>query len=222
MSYAIYHNTPDNMIHGMDEERKEMICESEDDFRTQRDFDTNRQQPLQSTGSEYVRMRRYRSVSVCLVLLCVLLLTAVIVLCVKFTKETKIEIPEQDQRPHKPEWITHKLSSYYISSEWRNWSESRQDCLQRGADLLIINNKEEQDYIIQVTSANLVWIGLTLRKEEGSWNWVDGTNMTFVFWRPGEPNNKVLNEDCAVSQYGWSDYPCHFTFVWICEKGLEV
>uniref|UniRef100_A0A8C1UDT9 Si:dkey-181c13.1 n=1 Tax=Cyprinus carpio TaxID=7962 RepID=A0A8C1UDT9_CYPCA len=91
-------------------------------------------------------------------------------------------------------------SSYYISSEWKNWTDSRRDCLQRGADLVIINNKEEQEFIVNMTSANIVWIGLTDSDNEGVWKWVDG------------------NEDCAVSQYSWADFPCNYTFVWICER----
>uniref|UniRef100_A0A8C2IR39 Si:dkey-181c13.1 n=1 Tax=Cyprinus carpio TaxID=7962 RepID=A0A8C2IR39_CYPCA len=87
--------------------------------------------------------------------------------------------------------------SYYISSEWKNWTDSRRDCLQRGADL--------------VTSANIVWIGLTDSDNEGVWKWVDGST-------PNEPNGKVGDEDCAVSQYSWADFPCNYTFVWICER----
>ena len=40
-------------------------------------------------------------------------------------------------------------------------------------------------------------------------------------WEPGELNNKI-DEDCAVSLFDWADYPCNYTFVWICEKDLEV
>uniref|UniRef100_A0A9J8D3Q6 C-type lectin domain-containing protein n=1 Tax=Cyprinus carpio carpio TaxID=630221 RepID=A0A9J8D3Q6_CYPCA len=49
-----------------------------------------------------------------------------------------------DQCSDNPKWITYKHSSYFISSEWKNWTDSRRDCLQRGADLVIINNEEEQ------------------------------------------------------------------------------
>uniref|UniRef100_A0A8C1UJ04 Si:dkey-181c13.1 n=1 Tax=Cyprinus carpio TaxID=7962 RepID=A0A8C1UJ04_CYPCA len=70
-----------------------------------------------------------------------------------------------------PKWITYKHSSYYISSEWKNWTDSRRDCLQRGADLVIINNKEEQEFIVNMTSANIVWIGLTDSDNEGVWKW---------------------------------------------------
>ncbi|XP_018967328.1 CD209 antigen-like protein E [Cyprinus carpio] len=50
---------------------------------------TEKQQPLQHTGSVSVMNRKHRAAEVCLCLLCVLLLTAVIVLCVCFTSERK-------------------------------------------------------------------------------------------------------------------------------------
>ncbi len=42
---------------------------------------------LMFSGSDGVNIRSFRPATVCLVLLCVLLLTAVIVLCVTFTQE---------------------------------------------------------------------------------------------------------------------------------------
>ncbi len=41
-------------------------------------------------------------------------------------------------------WVRFNNSLYYISSLKKSWQESRNDCLQRGADLVIINSKKEQ------------------------------------------------------------------------------
>ncbi len=41
-------------------------------------------------------------------------------------------------------WIYYQFSLYYVSNENMNWIESRRYCTDRGADLVIINNREEQ------------------------------------------------------------------------------
>lgn len=41
-------------------------------------------------------------------------------------------------------WVYFNHSFYYISSIGKSWQEGRDDCQQRDADLIIINNKEEQ------------------------------------------------------------------------------
>uniref|UniRef100_A0A8C4HRZ9 C-type lectin domain-containing protein n=1 Tax=Dicentrarchus labrax TaxID=13489 RepID=A0A8C4HRZ9_DICLA len=68
-------------------------------------------------------------------------------------------------------------SFYYISSLEKSWQDSRYDCLQRGADLVIINSREEQ---VRFTRRfqKTVWIGLTDSATEGWWKWVDGTPLT--------------------------------------------
>ncbi|XP_051240095.1 uncharacterized protein LOC127354291 isoform X4 [Dicentrarchus labrax] len=43
-------------------------------------------------------------------------------------------------------WVYFHPSFYYISSTKKSWNDSREDCLQRGADLMVINSKEEQHW----------------------------------------------------------------------------
>ncbi|XP_051763533.1 CD209 antigen-like protein C [Ctenopharyngodon idella] len=257
------------------------------------DFNTSKTQTPQHTGSDSVRIRSSRAALVCLVLLCVLLLTAVIVLCVQlftnnstnYTEEThqlltnitnltderdqllnkitniteernelltnntnltkerdelKIKnknlINEKDQLRNTlqifDKLTTYKFSFYYISNETKSWNESRRYCTEKGADLVIINNSDEQDFVNHMSGAAVVWIGLTDSDVEGRWKWVDGTNMTSGFWesRSNEPNGGT-SENCAVTvdkqnkewpnHSGWIDVQCNKIFQWICEKNIS-
>ncbi|KAI4875876.1 hypothetical protein NFI96_028988, partial [Prochilodus magdalenae] len=124
-------------------------------------------------------------------------------------------------------WRYFSSSLYYISTEKKSWSESRQDCRQRGADLVIINSREEQEFIRTEYGSTEAWIGLTDAETEGVWKWVDGSTLTTEFWFKGEPNDYGKNEDCTITGYinarssgvsTWADYPCSHPVVGICEK----
>ncbi|XP_053474887.1 C-type lectin domain family 12 member B-like isoform X2 [Ictalurus furcatus] len=128
-----------------------------------------------NTGGDTAWSRCYRVTAVCVVLLCVLLLTAVTVLWIQFnnlttsynnlTKErdqlqtsyNNLTI-ERDQIKrerdgyrstlelcYKGRCFNFNSSFYCMSNEKKNWEESRQDCRDKGADLVIINSKEEQE-----------------------------------------------------------------------------
>ncbi|XP_063041187.1 asialoglycoprotein receptor 1-like [Engraulis encrasicolus] len=123
-------------------------------------------------------------------------------------------------------WCSFGSSWYWISSDKRNWSESRADCQERGGDLVTINSRGEQLFL--AGKALRAWIGLTDMEEEGTWKWVDGTNLTKAYWNPGQPNDYRETPDgegqnCALiwdrtnPMKTWNDEACSKSARWICE-----
>uniref|UniRef100_A0AAZ3R477 C-type lectin domain-containing protein n=1 Tax=Oncorhynchus tshawytscha TaxID=74940 RepID=A0AAZ3R477_ONCTS len=111
-------------------------------------------------------------------------------------------------------WKKFECSCYFISTEKKTWEKSRQDCLERGTDLVIINSKEEQEFLFNFKKR--VWIGLTDRETEETWKWVDGTPLTTEYWYDPQPDNagSTDGEDCAEIRKdqsplkAWNDLSC--------------
>uniref|UniRef100_A0A8C7MEU0 C-type lectin domain family 4 member E-like n=1 Tax=Oncorhynchus kisutch TaxID=8019 RepID=A0A8C7MEU0_ONCKI len=123
-------------------------------------------------------------------------------------------------------WRYFDSSLYFLSTEKKTWEESRQDCKRRGADLVIINSREEQEFLFNLKRS--VWIGLTDSDNEGTWKWVDGTPLTTGYWCYPCPDNAgpTQNEDCVEirkDQFpleAWNDLSCDSQLNWICEKAF--
>uniref|UniRef100_A0A4W5QZB8 C-type lectin domain-containing protein n=1 Tax=Hucho hucho TaxID=62062 RepID=A0A4W5QZB8_9TELE len=82
-------------------------------------------------------------------------------------------------RPCPEGWKKSGSSCYYTTTVIKTWEESRKDCNERGAHLVIINSKEEQTFINGLNGpGNETWIGLTNVDTKGTWKWVDGTPLT--------------------------------------------
>ncbi|XP_029909255.1 CD209 antigen-like protein E [Myripristis murdjan] len=150
---------------------------------------------------------------VCLLLLCALLLAAVTALAVQC-------------RFCETGCAMFNNSFYYVSAELKSWEDSRQDCLERGADLVVINSQDEQKFINSFKQT--MWLGLSDRGERGNWTWVDGTRLDTGFWGHGEPGSPSTpeREHCAYTYWynnlnSWSDDKCAKRRHWICEKLLD-
>ncbi|KAF7686718.1 CD209 antigen-like protein E [Silurus meridionalis] len=124
---------------------------------------------------------------------------------------------------NKSGWIYFNFSIYYISTEKKNWYDSREDCRNLGADLVIINSTEEQVFLHKYFRTIEAWIGLTDNEKEGVWRWVDGSQLTTGYWWITEPNNNGGNENCVTTGYRhinittWNDESCNSRMSWICE-----
>lgn len=63
-------------------------------------------------------------------------------------------------------------SCYFFSQKQKTWQDALYDCLSLQADLVIINNQLEFDYLKKLGKKRNFWIGAT-GDEENYWEWND-------------------------------------------------
>ncbi|XP_016522678.1 CD209 antigen-like protein E [Poecilia formosa] len=96
----------------------------------------------------------------------------------------------------EPGWEPHGGNCYYFSTTKSSWTDSRRSCTDLGSDLVKIDSREEQTFLMRkvrekINGVNeIIWIGLTAVKTEGSWLWVNGSPLNTSFLGPNQP-------DCA-------------------------
>ncbi|XP_051519439.1 CD209 antigen-like protein E isoform X2 [Myxocyprinus asiaticus] len=73
-------------------------------------------------------------------------------------------------------WISCLGKLYFFSSGKLNWSCSQDDCVSKGANLVTITSKQEQEFL--VSKINMThWIGLNDLDTEGHWVWVNNQTL---------------------------------------------
>ncbi|XP_054834226.1 C-type lectin domain family 17, member A-like [Eublepharis macularius] len=120
-----------------------------------------------------------------------------------------------------PNWASFEKNCYFFSTLSAPWTAAKQSCENEGAHLVIINNRPELKFLVNLIMTDRVfWMGLSDAGQEGQWIWVDGTPLTFSSWGKGEPNNAGHGEDCATlhSNGNWNDAFCSGNELWICEQ----
>ncbi|XP_067403047.1 collectin-12 [Emydura macquarii macquarii] len=125
-------------------------------------------------------------------------------------------------------WKNFTEKCYYFSSEREIFEDAKVFCDETSSHLVIINNKEEQQWIKrQIAGKGNFWIGLTDSEQENEWRWLDGTLPEYTNWKSGQPDNwstgQGPGEDCAglISAGLWNDFHCGDVNSFICEKDMD-
>ncbi|KAM9170418.1 C-type lectin domain family 5 member A-like isoform 1-T2 [Pangshura tecta] len=113
-------------------------------------------------------------------------------------------------------WTFQRGKCYFFSVQEKTWNASHRACSEANSSLVIINSKEELEFLHNNTKAEDYFIGLSVGGAEGRWKWTDNTELnTDIFMIP-------LNSDttaCVVIGLTVvGTISCSVPNRWICEK----
>eukprot|EP00075_Anas_platyrhynchos_P036888 XP_027326141.1 C-type lectin domain family 2 member D-like isoform X1 [Anas platyrhynchos] len=75
--------------------------------------------------------------------------------------------------PHS--WIGFEGKCFYFSDGEKNQTLSRADCHVHGANLAVIQSREELEFMMRYKGSHDHWIGLSRQNPRQRWEWDDGT-----------------------------------------------
>ena len=105
----------------------------------------------------------------------------------------------------------------------KHWRESVLDCMSRGGNIASIQSFAEWQHVqsslgdLESLKIRTFWLGG--KRNEGKWQWSDGSQWSYTQWAPGQPDNKTKDEDClATTGDGmWEDTSCEANHYAICD-----
>ncbi|XP_056434519.1 natural killer cells antigen CD94-like [Gadus chalcogrammus] len=121
-------------------------------------------------------------------------------------------------------WDKFGYKCYLLSKVLGSWNKSRKLCVSHGADLVVVDSKEELDFISRY--GGYFWLGATDEASEGMWRWADGTVLSVdnPSWRSRKPDgNKdknCLRRSGDASNLKWTDESCESKRRGLCEHNL--
>ncbi|XP_062426945.1 killer cell lectin-like receptor subfamily B member 1 [Rhea pennata] len=121
-------------------------------------------------------------------------------------------------------WVISRKKCYFFSQnrDIKDWDTYRQECKKMDSDLVIINNKEELEYLISKSKGHYYLLGLKYSSSERKWKWINGTeHHTDMFTIAGE----MTDYFCTVIGFDQvATAPCNgsSTTQNMCEKAANI
>ena len=86
------------------------------------------------------------------------------------------------------------------------WAEAKERCERGGGRLAVIPEAETWAFLKPLCGTTVLWLGATDKEVEGTWKWVDGTQMDFKAWAQAQPDNAGGTEHYLQTRFGgWND-----------------
>ncbi|XP_050753496.1 C-type lectin domain family 5 member A-like [Gymnogyps californianus] len=131
---------------------------------------------------------------------------------------------KQDRTGCPQHWKKNGEKCYFFSQMQKkdDWNASRKECTDMNSDLVIIDNKEELDYLISQSKNHYYLLGLRYSNSEKKWKWINKVeHSTDIFPIGGD----FTDYFCTVIGYGKVETaPCSgsSTTQTMCEKAANI
>ena len=79
-------------------------------------------------------------------------------------------------------WYEFSSNCYKLLDELLTWQDAEDKCVEYGGNLASIHSSEENDFIVELSKKNTVWIGGSDIRPEAVWTWND-QSLKLERWR---------------------------------------
>ncbi|XP_030003832.1 galactose-specific lectin nattectin-like [Sphaeramia orbicularis] len=134
------------------------------------------------------------------------------------------------QRGNCPQfWFSFDGRCYKYVATHATWADAELYCVSQRANLVSIHSHAESNFVKGLIenydhSEGPTWIGLSDLHKEGRWMWSDGSQVNFLFWSVGQPDNHNWNEHCVHTTgeaSKWNDAICTTAHPYVCASQVN-
>uniref|UniRef100_A0A3Q1F628 C-type lectin domain-containing protein n=1 Tax=Acanthochromis polyacanthus TaxID=80966 RepID=A0A3Q1F628_9TELE len=95
-------------------------------------------------------------------------------------------------------------TGFVLVSSSMDWASAQLHCRNLHSDLARVRNRAENEHLQKMVNRQRVWIGMT----RATWRWSDGSEASFVPWKPLHPTPAGNCGVLDVNNLGMTDRSC--------------
>ena len=128
--------------------------------------------------------------------------------------------PADAEPPCPPDWTAAGTRCYLVLTEPLAWDGAQAACVAAGGALAVIDDASENERVRALDDQiDPWWLGASDLAKEGTFVWVDGSELGFTAWLTFQPDN-LFDEDCLEQNIdgAWNDAGCEIEQPAVCER----
>jgi hypothetical protein len=128
----------------------------------------------------------------------------------------------------KPQWEQWQGSCYKVFMTLMTWPDAVSTCNIEGSNLTSVSRLEESNFLRNLVKSTIsdsyIWIGLNDIAQEGTYEWIDGSQSTYRNWDSTQPSDPGAIENCvdlSIQSGVWYDFGCTNVERYVCKYVLQ-